>query len=659
MSAIRRLYFYGLALVSLEVVVWGVVGLLRTAAAEGLGAASGLLATGLSLVLVGLPIFLLHWRTIQREAQADPDERASRVRAVFLNGVLAITLGPVCYALLALLNRALAGLLGLPAFSAWFGADQNALDNWLAIVVNGLAGGYFAFVLRSDWRATAAAAAEAKTGPAPEIPAAGEQNLAEARRLFRYFWVLAGLTMLVAGVYNLLRYLLYTPGQNPSQTLPYLAGGLALLLVGGPLWGYHWRLVQESLYDADERSSLLRLVVLYAVLLAAVVGVLSTVGAVVTSLIGWLLGEPRTPAAFVQGNSAELGAAVPLAAMWVYYGRTLQKEVAGLPDRPRRAALRRLYFYILAILGLAVLLAGLYSLVEQLARLAFEPAAGLASARAPLSGALSALLAGLPLWLAAWRPMQVEAARPDDSGDHARRSVLRKAYLYLVLFLLVDGLMVFGGRILYTLLDSLLSGQAPADFGQALARLFGWLVIDLAFLAYHLRALRRDGRLAQQSLGGVHARFPTLVLVEEDSPFGQYLSADLARLAPRLPVALHPVEQGAPDEALLGAAALVIPVGLALDPPESLRLWMSEYLGRRLLVPLPGAGYTWPGQVDKSPQQLARDAAQALRQMAEGEAPRLALPAGPWAVAGYILGGLFALQLLAALFTLMISTLFR
>jgi hypothetical protein len=119
------------------------------------------------------------------------------------------------------------------------------------------------------------------------------------------------------------------------------------------------------------------------------------------------------------------------------------------------------------------------------------------------------------------------------------------------------------------------------------------------------------------------------------------------------------VERGAPDEAMLGAKAVLLPVGMALKPPESLRLWLEEYHGRRVLIPLPMDDWFWLGQSEKRVQDLARETAQAIRQMSEGETVRQAAPSGPWAVAGYILGGIFGLILLVLVFSLMASSLFQ
>lgn len=641
MITVRRLYFYALSLISFEVVIWGAVSLLRTILSNRLVGGGSLLATGLSMVLVGIPIFWLHWRTAQRDALSDPEERSSRIRAVFLYAARIGVLGPIVYAVLALLDRGLVLLFGLDVSRAWLGGQQSNLDNLIAIMVNLIALVYFLTVLRSDWQANSP-----------------ENYLAETRRLYRYLWVLFGLTLTVSGVYNLLRYLLYTPGHNAEQTVPMLAGGIALLVVGTPIWYFTWSAVMNSLVDPVERRSLLRLVVLYLISLAGVVGVLASAGRVLNSLIRWAMGEQNTLVSFLQANSTMLGVAIPLAVLWWYYGKILNEEVAAMPDQPRRAGLRRLYDYLLSALGLGVAYAGLISLVDFLANLLFSNNQVVGFFGMSLSGALSALLVGMPLWLVNWREMQSEAALKDTKGDHARRSVMRKAYLYLALFLLVVGAMAYTGQFLYTVLNALLSGTVSNIRIEAV-RLILALGIDLMLLIYHWRALREDSQQAQETLGVLHAAFPTLILSEPEDTFASSLVQALERIAPRLPVAIHPIERGAPDELMLGAKAVLLPVGLAMNPPESLHLWLSEFTGRKILVPLPAAGWSWMGLVEKRAPDLARESAQAIRQMAEGESVRTALPNSPWAIVGYVLGGIFGLILLMILFSVLLSSLIQ
>src|SRR5512137_511993 len=125
MKTIRRLYFYAIALVSLEVVLWGLINLLRTALAADIVPGVETLAQALALILVGVPIFLLHWTWIQRAAQRDEEEHTATLRAVFLYGALLILLIPAAQNSLALIDRLLLEGSGMSPYRAIFGGTQS------------------------------------------------------------------------------------------------------------------------------------------------------------------------------------------------------------------------------------------------------------------------------------------------------------------------------------------------------------------------------------------------------------------------------------------------------------------------------------------------------------------------------------------------------
>ena len=95
MRNVRRLYFYLVTFISLEMVIWGAVSLAQTVLNAPVTGIANNLASGLSLVLVGMPIFLLHGAVVQRDARRDPEERANRLRAIFFFGVRLATRSPV------------------------------------------------------------------------------------------------------------------------------------------------------------------------------------------------------------------------------------------------------------------------------------------------------------------------------------------------------------------------------------------------------------------------------------------------------------------------------------------------------------------------------------------------------------------------------------
>ena len=598
-----------------------------------------MLATGLSLVLVGLPVFLLHWLPAQRDARRDEEEHASRVRAVFFYTVRVFTLMPVVYSALAFFNRQLLAWMGT-ANLGLFGNQQSNADNLISIGVNLVVFAYFSSVLRSDWR----------SAPAGSF-------LVEARRLYRYLWVMFGLALTIFGVQGILDYLFNLPLGSAYISDQQLAYSLPLAVIGALIWASTWVLVQRSQEAALERESLLRLVVLYLTSLAGVVGVLAASGRVLSNLFAVLLGRPQTPSEFLGETSAALAAVIPLAVMWAYYGRILDREMSVMTAQPRRAGVRRLYRSILSALGLAVSLAGLVTLIHYLASSLFN-LESLGYAWPGLNTSLASLVIGLPLWLASWVPLQFEAAALAENGDRARRSLVRRAYLYLAVFAFVVGLMLAAGNLLYNLINHLL-GTSVTGIGElAVERLLD-LAVLVGLLIYHLRVLQRDGRAAQKALGALHAAFAVLIIVPEQLiSLAQSITQVLQRQAPRMAVTIHPAERGAPDDALLSAKLVVLPSGLVSDPPAALTNWLSAYQGQRLVLPQVIAGWNWLGLNPRPEGELAEEAAAIIRQLAEGESPHGGRPSNPWSLAGYVLGGLFALILLAALFGLLASSLY-
>ncbi len=641
MRTVRRLYFYTLTLIGAEAVVWGVVALLRTILAGGVIGTSGQLATGLSAVLVGLPVFWLHWQTCQRDARGDEEERASRVRAVFLYAIRMAWLIPILYSSLAILDRGIASLMGLNGSQAFLGGSQTLRDNLVAIMILLVAYIFFSNILARD---------EAAAGPASLLP--------ETRRLYRYLWVALGLTLSVVGVQGVVRYLISLTGGQLGSSGYQLSNALALVLAGAPVWAWTWRLVQNLQSQPVERQSILRLASLYLISLAGLVGVLAAGGNVLSQLCAWLFGRPQTLSGFLLDSSAYLGAGLPLGVVWAYYGRILEEEM-GAPGAglARREGVRRLYRSILSALGVIIVFTAILVLIELFFDLLLA-SGGAYTAWPQLSTGLAALGVGLPLWLSYWPGLQLEAAARSDAGDRARRSVIRRSYLYLAVFALVVGGMSIAANLFFVLLSRLL-GETGGDVLRTSLQRLGEVVVIAAFLVYHLRALRRDGQVKEQSLGSLHAAFPALVLAERGSQLGEAIARELERQAPRLPVKVHELERGLPDEDCLSAKVIVLSAALAVAPSDALRLWLSGCPARRLVLPLPLEGWTWQGVQARPLNETSREAAAAIRQLAEGETPRAGQPASPGAIAGMVLGGVFAFGLLVSLFALVISSLWR
>ena len=311
MKTVRRLYFYAVAFISIEVVLWGLINLLRSIVDDTVGGQADALAQALALILVGMPIFLFHWLWAQRAARRDPEEQTAALRAVFFYAVLGSTLIPLVQNVLALIDRIFLDAGRLELSRAILGHAQPWPDSLIAILMNGVVAAYFWNVLRGEWRS---------------LPDKG--NFADVRRLYRYIWLLYSLLMTIFGAQQVLHFLFYVPadvlGDIGRETL---VNGIALLVVGTPIWFYTWRLIQHSLTDEQERDSNLRLGVLYLLALSGVITVLTTTAIVVHIVLSQVLGVDRSMADFIHEIGGPISIGVPLGAVWAYYGYWLNRHI--------------------------------------------------------------------------------------------------------------------------------------------------------------------------------------------------------------------------------------------------------------------------------------------------------------------------------------------
>jgi hypothetical protein len=625
MKSIRRLYFYLVAFISIEIVLWGLINLLRSIVDETISGGADTLAQALALILVGVPIFLIHWLWAQRAAARDEEEKTATIRAVFFYAILLVTLIPVAQNLLSFIDRSLVQATGLGtgrAFRAF--SEQTLADNLIAIVMNGIVAIYFWTVLRGEWETL------------PE-----KENFIEVRRLYRYIWMLYGLLLTIFGAQQILRFLFYVPGAVLGELgREVVVNGVALLVVGTPIWVYSWRVIQDSLVDPAEMGSALRLGILYLLALGGVITVITTAAMVVNATLTWLLGAAWTFRDFIQQIGGPISIGVPLAIVWAYYGYWLNRHIEAIGDIVRQAAMKRLYNYILAFIGLVVAFIG----VARLFSFIIDMATGFGvfmtdTTRRTLASSLASLLVGLPLWLMMWQPMQVEALAQGEMGDHARRSVVRKTYLYLVLFASVIGGMATAVGLIYQIITVLLGGDAGSGFVNDILNFLQLLFLFGVVLIYHLKVLREDGASRVNALVERSSGYSVLI-VDSGNGFVESVRAALMKLGSQVQVTVTN-----PQESPKGSfRAILLSGSLAVDAPE----WIRSFRGRRIVVQSDSNDIVWA--------ETAVHAAQSLQQLAEGqEIHKQKIGRSPWTIIVYIFAALFMLQLLFILFALGIS----
>ncbi len=640
MRTIRRLYFYLIAFISLEVILWSVITLARTLFdAATLNNIGDQIAGGLAFLIVGLPMFLFHWLFIQREALKDSDERSSRLREFFLYGTYLATLIPIAQNLIALLNRVLLPAVELDNTFAFLGSQQTTQDNLVAILVLSIAFYYFHRVLKGEWAANM---------PGNDLPG--------TRRLFRYIWMLYSLVLFVFAVVFILQFIFFSPTGFGNPTRENLANGLSILLIAAPLWVYNWRVIERSLESSAEYNSLFRLVVLYLLTLGGVIITLSSAGWVIAVILRVLLDrEAITVGDLFNRLSSTLALAIPMAVIWAYFGRAWHQTINQVSDPLRKAALRRFYFYILALLGNIAVFFACQQLFGVLIDQILGQSTGLASYSDSISNSLAMLMIGLPVWLRNWPVMQAEAAMNNETGDHARRSIIRKSYLYLVLFALVVGLMASAGMLLYNLI-SRVTVENPGSLLDDFLHDSKTLGIIVVWLVYHLLALRSDGKASQEALAERHKNFPIGIISFGEMVDVEAIKENLKRVAPNIPVTeLAP--ESLPTINLTNIKALVIPASLLIQNPA---LAISEtFTGKRIVIPDLKEDWIIQETVKRSRLDSAKETARLIRLMAENQViPTASVSSGITALA-YILAGLFVIQILFSIIIMIVSAFFN
>jgi hypothetical protein len=182
--------------------------------------------------------------------------------------------------------------------------------------------------------------------------------------------------------------------------------------------------------------------------------------------------------------------------------------------------------------------------------------------------------------LQSWPFLQNRVKKSDERADHARQSVIRKAFLYLIIFASVVGLMAAGGLLAYQLINSAL-GNPFDNLAQFVVRKLFLIGLITVWLIYHLRVLQSDGRKTQQALIKQHAAFKTTLLTDSETDINaNQLVALLNKKLPDIPVTMQ-ILQNNPDWSFAeDTRALIIPASMLKDGKGQFRKWTSQATAR-------------------------------------------------------------------------------
>ncbi len=670
MIAIRRGYVFLACAITLQASTWAVIYLLRNLVTRADIADSTSIAFQIAVIVVTLPIFVAHWVWAERLAARDRDERGSTLRRLYLYVMLALFTAPLATNVFGVVRTAFELALGVAPSgggSDWRPSAAEAfLDPLIAIAVLGVLWIY-------HWRIIATDSAA--------VPESG--NAATVRRLYVLGFSAAGLVATASGAVILIRRTLAVVGSAVPVGLTIESGlpyALAQAVVGLGLWLIFWTWAERLFHGPDEaeRKSALRKLYLYAVLFASVLYVVVSTAFIVAGALRMLLDLPS------MGDVREpLSVIIGLGVVWAYHAQVLRRDAAMAAEAPRAAAIRRLYSYMLAAIGLAAFLVGLGGVASVLIR-ALGEAVVSSTLKEQLAGATAAVIVGLPLWLRPWRRVQATARSEGEAGAEERRSFVRKLYLYVVL--LATGVTVITSAVylVYRAVSWLLGATVPAgQLGTDLAQATAFALIAGAAWIAHGLVLRADGSQSEAVQTARLATLRALVLFPAADAFGATLARTLAIELPGLVVesqdlAAPPdravIDQIAAAQVIIGRWDIAVPAVavaggavVSVDATDSkaaageapaigatpiagvapeIATAVAASPALRILLPTRAAGWEWAGVDRWDDEALIAQAVHAVRQWAAGEAIEPARPLGAAAVIGIAIGVLILLGLL-------------
>lgn len=535
LPALQRAYFYVVALVAIHMIVLGVANLVRVGAEIALGAPSGgftglpfvfaefnrprelyreQASLAIALLLIAVPVWWLHFRAAEAAARRSPVERGTALRSAYLHLVILVTALLVFGYGQRTIRLVLMALVVGPENGTYLQADPLWQPH---------AAGAFAMVVA----AAGALVFHVRVARADRAAGVLSERAAELGHLVRYALAAVGLVFLAFTLATTLATLWqrvlfpypepvpaigggsrFLPPSNAEQFRFDIANAIPSIITGAALWLGAWIPAQRAVRrERDiERASLTRKLAIYLVVGIAALVVLFGLTTVIASFVARALGERMSDVDLGRQIGSPGMFALVFGAVWWYHRRVVEGEATRETEARRAAGIRRAYYYLIAAIGLAMAAVGAAGAIGAIGSGAF----GMMNHDARESATWMALvLVGGPAWAFHFYAQQ---RRLDDDE---RRSLQRRAYLYLVILGSVAGVLVFGSAFLF----NLLKGVLALRFDLALVHDLWHFGVDTAVgavaVAWHYRLVRGD-RAALAAAGLEETYHVTLVVRAAD-----------------------------------------------------------------------------------------------------------------------------------------------
>ncbi len=642
MSDVRRWYIYLVSLISLQAVAWGIISLLWNLLVynqnSSISSSTEALSWQIAIIIVGLPLYLVHWLWAQRLARQDEEEQESWVRSFYLYGVMASFLVSIVVNMYELLDL---------AFQLFIKIERRSLLDQLSTRQTGLYHVIPILILAVLWfyhyRLTV---------NNPHTVGA----MQTARRFYMFGFAAAGLAMMTSAIILLLRWILIDAGRtavlSTNATLP---AGLTRLLIGLILWFIFWRWAQQLFRqpDKNEQASTLRKFYLYVVIFVTALTAVANATGILANILLRLLGQPsqggdiREPIIYI----------IVSAILWFYHANVLQQDIRASQELSKQSAIRRIYWYLIASLGLTAFLVGFGGNISVLIHSISN--SFIAELREQMAWFTAALVAGLPLWLLPWRQAQAAAMATDEAGEDERASIVRKIYLYFFIFVATMTMLGSAVYIVYRLVSLMLGATTTNNLGAELSHAIAYALMAVAVWVYHGTILRNDNR--SQSTLHLPDSLRVVIVDEENGRIGQPILQALQQALPFATLQAVGFPTAANNQTLepIFAEAELIISPWPINPNSTeMTTAVLHSPAHKLFIPAISESWEWIGIEQWNLKKVVKETTQASRQIASGRTVRQQRPHTIGTIIGIIAGMIGLLIILSSLLSFFFNYLF-
>ncbi|MSQ31723.1 MAG: hypothetical protein EXR59_00575 [Dehalococcoidia bacterium] len=491
-GSLRRFFYYGLALVALSVAASGLTVLLAVILDAIFGDDvivsndRGRLALGLSLTVVGAPIWGFIWMQLQRVVREQPVEARSFGRKFYFYFVMGVT--------------ALIAAVSLVLVLRWTmnTRDFSAFSLALPVVMIGI------WVLH--WKVQS-------------VDPPGRGLALFVRPLYVYSTSIYSLGMFSTGIgLVLFRYLIDAHDSTFESTLVGIGGmdfwprqvreGFAFAIVSCTWWILHWFVFAKSDREPGLRQVYLNIVTV----LGGTITVSTALIFLVFRVIEWVFGAPDGEAALghfrvIPGVIAGL---VVGGALWGYHAAVIHAEASE--RRGWYFSARRAYEYLAAGVGLGILAGGLVTVTGVALGVILPEGANVVNSdswwKSPLALGISLVVVGGLLWGMFWSRLQHAVG---EHPEEERERLSRRVFIYGVFCIAALIALVDLSGLLFVFLRDLMGGNLNVETFQE-TKWFIAALFTAGLISVYFGLLLRGGSRIQKVYDAAQPTPASLVL---------------------------------------------------------------------------------------------------------------------------------------------------